>query len=172
VIALRANTVDLALRAFRAGPKLQPKLRVPKVEAPSARNDRAWPARISADGKIVWEGYLGVGKGASVTTLGDKIALAAFEGCPWRIRKFPPKGGVRAVLVILAVHLLSTIAKLVHPGGVRTVVAESLLLKHQLLISSRSRRRAPNLNSFDRFILVLGSLFVSPSRIPLSLRSS
>ncbi len=57
-------------------------------------------------------------------------------------------------LLILAVHLLATIAKLVRPGGVRTVVAESLVLKQQLLISSRSRRRAPNLNSFDRFVLV------------------
>jgi len=65
-------------------------------------------------------------------------------------------------LLILAVHLLSTIVKLAHPGGVHAVVAESLMLKHQLLISSRSRRRAPNLNSFDRFILALGSLFVSP----------
>ena len=45
-------------------------------------------------------------------------------------------------------------------------MAESLLLKHQLLISSRSRRRAPNLNSFDRFVLGLGSLFVPPGRIP------
>jgi putative transposase len=63
-------------------------------------------------------------------------------------------------LLILAVHLLSTIAKLVRPGGVRAVVAESLLLKQQLLISSRARRRAPNLNSFDRFLLGLGSLFV------------
>jgi hypothetical protein len=54
-------------------------------------------------------------------------------------------------LLILAVHLLATIAKLVRPGGVRAVVAESLLLKHQLVISSRARRRAPNLNSFDRF---------------------
>src|SRR5467141_1850790 len=50
-------------------------------------------------------------------------------------------------LLILAVHLLATIAKLVRPGGVRAVVAESLVLKHQLLISSRARRRAPNLNS-------------------------
>jgi len=49
---------------------------------------------------------------------------------------------------------LSTIAKLARPGGVHAVVAESLV------------RRAPNLNSFDRFILALGSLFVSPSRIP------
>jgi hypothetical protein len=42
-------------------------------------------------------------------------------------------------LLILAVHLLATIAKLVRPGGVRVVVAESLLIKHQLLISSRAR---------------------------------
>jgi putative transposase len=69
-------------------------------------------------------------------------------------------------LLILAVHLLATIAKLVRPGGIRAVVAESLLLKHQLLISSRARRRAPNLNSVDRLLLGLGSLFVSPSRIP------
>ena len=69
-------------------------------------------------------------------------------------------------LLILTVHLLSTIAKLVRPGGVRAVVAESLLLKQQLLISSRARRRAPNLNSFDRFLLGLGSLFVPASRIP------
>ena len=41
-------------------------------------------------------------------------------------------------LLILAVHLLATIAKLVRPGGIRAVVAESLLLKHQLLISSRA----------------------------------
>src|SRR6266849_2838954 len=66
-------------------------------------------------------------------------------------------------LLILAVHLLATIGKLVRPGGVRAVVAESLLLKHQLLISRRARRRAPNLNSFDRFLLGFGSLFVPPS---------
>src|SRR4030081_2736968 len=69
-------------------------------------------------------------------------------------------------LLILAVHLLATIARLVRPGGVRVVVAESLLIKQQLLISSRARRRAPNLNSFDRFVLGLGSLFVPASRIP------
>src|SRR5476649_2873434 len=69
-------------------------------------------------------------------------------------------------LLILVIHLLATIAKLMRPGGVRAVVAESLLLKHQLLISNRARRRAPNLNSFDRFVLGLGSLFVPPNRTP------
>jgi putative transposase len=47
-------------------------------------------------------------------------------------------------LLILAIHLLVTFVKLLRPGGLRAVVAESLLLKHQILISNRSRRRAPN----------------------------
>src|SRR5262245_37480007 len=69
-------------------------------------------------------------------------------------------------LLILAIHLLATVAKLLRPGGVRAVVAESVLLKHQLVINSRARRRAPNLNSFDRFVLGLGSLFVPAGRVP------
>jgi putative transposase len=68
-------------------------------------------------------------------------------------------------LVILAIHLLVTFAKLVRPGGVRAVAAESLLLKHQLLISNRSSQRAPNLTTLDRFVLGLSTLFVSPRRI-------
>jgi hypothetical protein len=73
--------------------------------------------------------------------------------------------------LILAVHLLATIAKLMRRGGVRAVVAESLMLKHQLLISSRARRRAPNLNSFDRSVLGLGSLFVPAQPLVLASRS-
>jgi putative transposase len=69
-------------------------------------------------------------------------------------------------LLVLAVHLLATIAKVMRPGGVRAVVAESLVLKQQLLISSRSRQRAPNLKSFDRVVLGLGSLFVPAGRLP------
>ena len=68
-------------------------------------------------------------------------------------------------LLILAIHLLVSFAKLVRPGGVRAVVAESLLLKHQLLIANRSRRRAPNLTSIDRFVLALTTLFVNSRRI-------
>ena len=44
-------------------------------------------------------------------------------------------------ILILAIHLLVTLAKLFRPGGVRAVAAESLLLEHQLLISNRSRHR-------------------------------
>ena len=69
-------------------------------------------------------------------------------------------------VVILAIRLLVTFAKLLRSGGVRAVAAESLLLEHQLLISNRARRRAPNLMPTDRLVLGLTTLFVSPRRIP------
>jgi transposase InsO family protein len=69
-------------------------------------------------------------------------------------------------LLLLAIHLLVTLLKLSRPGGARAVMAESLLLKHQLIIIDRSRQRAPNLRTLDRFVLGLFTLFVSPGRIP------
>ena len=37
-------------------------------------------------------------------------------------------------VAILLIHLIATVAKLIGTGGARTIVAESLLVKHQLLI--------------------------------------
>ena len=53
-------------------------------------------------------------------------------------------------LFVLLVHLLPTVARLLGPGGPRAVIAETLLMKHQLLIMNRARRRAPNLTAMDR----------------------
>jgi len=53
-------------------------------------------------------------------------------------------------LVVLFIHFIATLARLLGPGGARSLVAESLLLKHQLLILNRSRQRAPNLSAPDR----------------------
>jgi putative transposase len=68
-------------------------------------------------------------------------------------------------LVILLVHLITTILRLVRPGGLRSVVAESVLVKHQLLIVNRSCRRAPNLRVRDRLIAGLCSLWIRPNRL-------
>ena len=68
-------------------------------------------------------------------------------------------------LLFLAIHLTVTLAKFLRPGGARALAAESLLLKQQLLISNRSRQRAPNLTTTDRFVLALTTLIVSPQRI-------
>ena len=37
-------------------------------------------------------------------------------------------------LVILFVHAIATLARLLGPGGIRSVVAESVLVKQQLMI--------------------------------------
>jgi len=69
------------------------------------------------------------------------------------------------LLFILFVHLLVTLARLARPGGVRAVAAESLAVKHQLLIMKRARRRSPNLTGWDRVILGFCTLLVSPRRV-------
>ena len=67
-------------------------------------------------------------------------------------------------LLVLIVHLITTVLRLVRPGGLRAVVAESVLAKHQLLILNRSRRRAPNLRALDRLITGFCSLWIKLSR--------
>src|SRR5262252_10079209 len=70
---------------------------------------------------------------------------------------------------IVFVHLIVTLARLARPGGLRSVVAESVLVRHQLLILNRGRKRAPNLRATDRIIAGLCTLFMRPARV---LRSS
>ena len=68
-------------------------------------------------------------------------------------------------LLFLAVHLIVTLAKLARPGGIRRVIAASLLLKHQLILSGRSRRHAPRLTTLDRFVFGLTTMFVHTRRV-------
>ena len=68
-------------------------------------------------------------------------------------------------LVILFVHLMATLARLLGPGGIRSVVAESVLVKQQLLIHNRSRQRLPNLRTSDRLVAGLCALLIRPARL-------
>src|SRR6516165_7424257 len=68
-------------------------------------------------------------------------------------------------LVVLFVHFIATLARLLGPGGVRSLVAESLIPKHQLLIVKRSRQRSPNLCTSDRILAGLMALLVRPTRL-------
>jgi hypothetical protein len=60
--------------------------------------------------------------------------------------------------LIVFVHLIVILARLARPGGLRFVVAESALLRHQLLVINRGRKRAPRLRAADRFIAGLCTL--------------
>ena len=68
-------------------------------------------------------------------------------------------------VVVLFLHLIVTMARLLGPGGARALIAETMAIKHQLLIANRSRKRAPNLTTGDRFLLGLLTLFINPRRI-------
>jgi transposase InsO family protein len=71
---------------------------------------------------------------------------------------------MRDVLVLLS-HLVVTLLRLGRPGGARAVIAESLLLRHQLQILTRGRQRAPNLRPLDRVIAGACALFMRPGRV-------
>ena len=68
-------------------------------------------------------------------------------------------------LLVLFVHWDGTTVRLVQSGGARAIVAESLLLKQQLLIVTRSRRRAPDLRPLDRIVVGLCADLVRRTRL-------
>src|ERR1700730_18291100 len=68
-------------------------------------------------------------------------------------------------VVVLFVHCIATLARWLGPGAVRSILAESLLLKHQLLIVNRSRQRSPNLSSWDRILAGWMAIFIRPTRL-------
>jgi putative transposase len=68
-------------------------------------------------------------------------------------------------LAVLILHLLATVARLAGPGGARSVVAESVLIKHQLLILNRSRKRSPNHRFSDRMVGGVCALLIRPQRL-------
>ena len=68
-------------------------------------------------------------------------------------------------LAVLFLHLLATVARLAGPGGARAVVAESVLVKHQLLILNRSWKRSPKRHFSDRLVGGLCALLILPGRL-------
>jgi hypothetical protein len=67
--------------------------------------------------------------------------------------------------IVLLVHLLAGLAILLGPDGTRAVLAENILLKQQLLVLQRSRRRAPNLRTAERLLFGFCAQFLSPRRL-------
>jgi putative transposase len=71
---------------------------------------------------------------------------------------------MKSVLFLFA-HFLTTLARLLGPGGIKAVLAENLLIKQQLLVINRSRHRAPALSPVDRICMGWLSLFLTPRRL-------
>jgi putative transposase len=69
-------------------------------------------------------------------------------------------------LFSLIAHLVTTLVRVALAGGVRTVIAESLLLKHQLIVLDRARNRASRLTPWDRLLFGIGAFWVARNRLP------
>ena len=65
----------------------------------------------------------------------------------------------------LFLHAIVIMIRLARPGGFRSVVVESVLLRHQILILNRGRKRAPNLRASDRTIAGLCTLMMGQARV-------
>lgn len=68
-------------------------------------------------------------------------------------------------VLFLFIHLIITAVRVMRPGGVRSVMAESALLRHQLLVLNRPRQRAPDLCPIDRVITGLCAALLRPARL-------
>ena len=68
-------------------------------------------------------------------------------------------------VVVLFLHLIVTVARRARPGGLGSVVAESILVKHQLLILNCGRKRAPHLRAPDRILAGWCTLFIRRVRV-------
>jgi hypothetical protein len=93
------------------------------------------------------------------------VSMANYQlGSIWWPEDADTIAGMRDFL-ILFIHVIVTLARLARPGGLRSVVAESALVRHQLLVLNRGRKRAPNLRAADRVIAGLCTLFMRPARV-------
>jgi hypothetical protein len=58
-------------------------------------------------------------------------------------------------IIELLTHYFVTLIKLLKPGGVKRVIAESNAMKHQLIVMNCVRKRSPALVTRDRFLFGL-----------------
>jgi len=64
------------------------------------------------------------------------------------------------LLFTLLAHVLHNVAIVMQPGGSKSIIAETLLLKQQLLALNRSGKRAPNLPPIQRLFLAFWCQFL------------
>lgn len=64
--------------------------------------------------------------------------------------------------------ILVTIVRLCRPGGLKSILAEIVLLRHQNVIAMRGKKRAPNLSTIDRIVIAVCAGLVSPVRLAKS----
>ena len=65
----------------------------------------------------------------------------------------------------LLIHFIITLIKLLRPGGVKVVMAETIAMKQQLIVLNRGKKRSPKFTSSDRILFGLLAFFINESRL-------
>ena len=68
-------------------------------------------------------------------------------------------------IIELLIHCFVTLIKLLKPAGVKLVMAESVVMKHQLIVMNRARKRSPSLVTGDRFLFGLLAILIGERRL-------
>lgn len=68
-------------------------------------------------------------------------------------------------LLLLAWHFVACMTGLMQPRGLKSIAAENLLLRQQLIVARRSRKRSPPLTTQDRLIFALLAQLIPISRL-------
>lgn len=71
---------------------------------------------------------------------------------------------VQTILLLLA-NLVSALITTLTPGGTRSLMAENLLLRQQLLVLGRQRKRSPPLTGMDRLVFGALAACITPKRL-------
>ena len=65
----------------------------------------------------------------------------------------------------LLIHFFVSAIKLLKPGGVKVVMAETIAMKQQLIVMNRGNKRSPVLTTPDRFLFGILAHFVNGNRL-------
>jgi hypothetical protein len=65
----------------------------------------------------------------------------------------------------LLIYLIVSLVRLLKPGGMKVVMAETMIMKQQLIVMYRGRARAPKLRMSDRFLFGLLAHFIHEKRL-------
>ena len=63
------------------------------------------------------------------------------------------------------VHLLITLFTILKPGDIKAIASENIMLRQQLILVQRKRKRAPSLTTSNRFVFGLLAFLIAPNRL-------
>jgi putative transposase len=68
-------------------------------------------------------------------------------------------------IFILTFYFLRALSVLATPGGAKSLIAENIMLRKQLITLSRRRKRAPNLSQWNRLFFAFLTAIINPKRL-------